>query len=235
MEIVGRKTNNIYNNFYKSGNDYSRAKKSDTVFIQQLIEKLVLPKNSKVLDLGCGTGYFLRILYDLKITNLYGTDFSKEAIRWARSNNQGCDIKFSQMDTNNLDFSNSEFNLVLTIGHSPFNSYSKLELIQLISKISSVIKKNGYLVFIHSTNFSNKWSEGKVEKMYNHSRNRVIDIFERSNLFQEVLGFSNIRLVSHLTKTILFSPILTYFTELLVKNFSFFNLHGRLIVIGKLK
>ena len=68
------------------------------------------------------------------------------------------------MDTNNLNFSNSEFDLVLTIGHSPLLSDSHLKIAQLISKISNVIKKNGYLVFIHSSNFSNKWSEGKVEK-----------------------------------------------------------------------
>lgn len=77
----------------------------------------VLPKNSRILDLGCGTGtssiYFARQGF-----NVTGLDFSSKAIELAkaRAHNEKVDAGFQVADVTNLDFLTEPYDLVLDIG-----------------------------------------------------------------------------------------------------------------------
>ena len=108
---------------------------------------------------------------------LYGTDISEEGLKTAKKiyglNN------LYLIDTYKIDFPDNYFNAVISIGHDPFNTPDKKHLMNVMSKIISTIKKDGYFIIVVVTNFSEKYVDGKVWKSkYNHSRKALVDIVD---------------------------------------------------------
>jgi 2-polyprenyl-3-methyl-5-hydroxy-6-metoxy-1,4-benzoquinol methylase len=67
--------------------------------------KLFLPKmeeDDKLIDLGCGVGFFERYLYSHGITNVEGWDFSEESLRHARLQAPGNTFKQVDLTTPKL-------------------------------------------------------------------------------------------------------------------------------------
>lgn len=76
----------------------------------QLINKLGLSENAKVLDIGTSTGTNLRMLRDLGFVGYEGLDCSEEAIRWCAEKGLG---KVTKGDICHLPFPDGSFDLVL--------------------------------------------------------------------------------------------------------------------------
>jgi 2-polyprenyl-3-methyl-5-hydroxy-6-metoxy-1,4-benzoquinol methylase len=101
------------------------------------------PKNGKVLDLMCGTGYILnKIKQQRPDLELIGIDISSEFISFAKKNYAGIDF----IEQNALDWnSNNEFDIIVCTGGIHHIKYNKQELIT--EKISKALKKNGKAIF----------------------------------------------------------------------------------------
>ena len=222
-----------YDNFYKGNNDYSRKYKQDTVFFRSLFKKLGINDNQSILEIGCGSGYYLKIFKDLGLQHITGTDFSDQAVNWAQRNTEGMQIQIKHMDTFNLTFPVNTFDIVIAIGHSPLNTDKYEDIVNLLKKISLIIKPGGYFIFIYSTNYSKKWHQGQVEVIYNHSRERMLESFNCSNVFSGIEAFSYIRPLTQLTQWCLFSSFYTKFVEILTKSLPASLVNGKLVVIGK--
>ena len=133
--------------------------------------KETLPKNAKVLDLGCNCGYETSRMKQLGL-NAMGLDFSNKCIEIAREKNK--DIKFVCDDMlNDLTYL-GEFDAVVAIAsiiHIPLN---KLSL--GFSRIYDILKKDGYLFLVV------RKDEGKLEASYEQINNVEYD--------REVYGYS---------------------------------------------
>lgn len=95
------------------------------------------PKQGKLLDLGCGTGAFLSQAPDS--FHAFGLDFSDHAVNFCAERNLK-DIV--QADAQNLPFSDSEFNAVVTLDtleHVPNDA-------QAISEICRVLRPGGVAI-----------------------------------------------------------------------------------------
>ena len=123
-----------------------------------------LQKSNQILDVGCGTGFFTRILKkNNPQANFTGLDIEKEFILRAReeSKNAGLSIKFLQGDAENLPFEDNFFDLVvshtfLTSAPNPKKSFDEMK---------RVLKSNGRIASITSMSFmSNVQSKGKFDK-----------------------------------------------------------------------
>ncbi len=122
---------------------------------------LQFPRNSKILDIGCGAGrdasYFAS-----KGFSITGIDFSKRLIEIAKNKVSGG--KFSVMDFENLSFPYSNFDGVwasASLLHIP-----KRKLLPTLKKINLVLKKNGL--------FFSLFRVGEGEKLTQEKRGDAI-------------------------------------------------------------
>jgi len=113
-------TKEFYNNFFASG--YHRTWQDapgKLVVLGYLMDNLSVNKQRKLLDIGCGDGYFLsRIFDEAKAKELLiegtGIDISKEAIKLAQKSYPS--LEFKVMDAEILEFQESQFGYVVSYG-----------------------------------------------------------------------------------------------------------------------
>lgn len=130
--------------FNKVAKTYDRGlvKRWSYLIQEKVIESLNIKKNSKILDVGCGTGILLLILSKREYLDLYGIDISKEMLKIAKSKLQG-KAKFKLISIENLNYRN-KFDYVFSVDafHHFYNQDKALQ-----DMISS-LKKMGTLVIV---------------------------------------------------------------------------------------
>lgn len=99
------------------------------------------------LNIGCGFGWFERVLLSLGAKKTVGTDISAESISIAQSELKNKDIQFSVGSATQLDFPDNTFDAVFcweVIEHIPKDTEQKM-----FDEVHRVLKKGG--VFYVST------------------------------------------------------------------------------------
>ena len=76
--------------------------------IDEVIKPLDLPKDSTILDMGCGSGYFLTAMRDLGYTNLQGITMDDKDIEEC----EAAGLKVSKQDMTFTELSDSELDLL---------------------------------------------------------------------------------------------------------------------------
>jgi len=82
-----------------------------------------IPKDSSILEVGCGAGCELDLLRDMGFTNLKGVDLNPEAVEFC----QGKGLCVIEADAERLPFKDGSFDLVMTNGlliHIPLERLS---------------------------------------------------------------------------------------------------------------
>jgi 2-polyprenyl-3-methyl-5-hydroxy-6-metoxy-1,4-benzoquinol methylase len=100
----------------------------------------MVDKDKRILEIGCGNGYFLEYLRAYGYTNVVGIDIITQAI--ADSGNR-CNYLLYRMDGHQMAFDSEYFDVVVlahVMEHSPLPHV-------MIREISRVLKKGG-LIFI---------------------------------------------------------------------------------------
>lgn len=104
---------------YKSWSEsYSKFRDSNIDFARTLIKEANLNKDSKVLEVGSGTGNYCRLINDLSGAEIVGVDSSKEMIKEARKISKKLLFKFG--NALNLPFQANSFDFIFyfdTIHH----------------------------------------------------------------------------------------------------------------------
>ena len=75
-----------------------------------LIKPLRIPLGSSILDIGSGTGSNLRLLRELKFSNVTGADFSEDSIKYCAEKKLGLVRKADVCD---LPFNDNQFHMIL--------------------------------------------------------------------------------------------------------------------------
>lgn len=121
----------------KARNDFLRAGYYD--FLLEGFKELDFLKNRQfenVLDIGCGSGFYLNFLAGwLKPELALGSDVSKDAIKFCAKAYK--DLNFSVCNSFNLPFKEQFFDLVLSV----FSPFEKTE-------IERIIKDNGVFLLV---------------------------------------------------------------------------------------
>ncbi len=139
--------------------------------LRKIIEKQVkIPRKSKILDAGCGTGYVAETLKELKFTNIIGLDYSEDMLKIAKSKNIYRRL-ICQSLNKKTSLRSNQFDVilctgVLTSGHVGPNAIK--ELIRLT-------KKNGYLILsISETIFEKLGFKKELERRKNELKTKII-------------------------------------------------------------
>jgi len=129
------------------------------------LELLGKVKGKKVLDFGCGTGIYAKILKQ-KCAEVKGFDISKEMLEIAKKENPELDLRFGS--GYNIPF-NEKFDIVLA---SLVVHYLK-DWNKMFKEISRVLKKGGYFIFstgnpVAEAKKKIKVGKKKISVLYNY-------------------------------------------------------------------
>nr|WP_293097890.1 class I SAM-dependent methyltransferase [Okeania sp. SIO2F4] len=107
-----------------------------------------VPKNSKILDAGSGTGLAGKLLYDYGYTNLVGINISEGMLNKARHKNVYTHL-YKQVLGETLDFSTNFFDAVICVGVFTYNHAPSSAFDELIR----ITKPGGYIIFTMRPDF----------------------------------------------------------------------------------
>ncbi len=99
-------------------------------------------KGKKVLDAGCGSGIYTKILAE-KGAKVQGLELSGEMIRLAKEHCKGLSINFKQGSIDNLPYPDNSFDIIVA---SLVIHYLKRPE-EAFKEFNRVLKKNGILIF----------------------------------------------------------------------------------------
>ncbi len=116
--------------------------------VAMYLRKYYLANGRKLLDVGCGTGYFLKILK--KDWEVFGVDISQKAITMSRS--RGLE-NIIQGSIEKLPYANDSFDVILVLD---VIEHVKNDVLAL-SEVYRVLKPNGIAVF-NTPAFKFLWS-----------------------------------------------------------------------------
>lgn len=122
-------------------------------------------RKKRILDAGCGEGYYCRKLA-LKKASVTGIDGSEEMITFARNKKTEVKVDYKVMDlTQKLNFPDGEFDIVLA--NMVLMDIPKIDI--ATAEFARVLKENGVLVFCitHPCFFCYDWvQDEKGAKLY---------------------------------------------------------------------
>ncbi|MCL4418058.1 MAG: class I SAM-dependent methyltransferase, partial [Actinobacteria bacterium] len=122
---------------------------------RRLIEELNPKEREKIIDLGCGTGYYLFLLSNLPVRlNLTGFDYDVKALAEAKTSLSGKNIELISGDLHKMPFKDNSFDKVViseVLEHLENDSLA-------IKEIFRIIKPGGVMVVsVPSINYPFFW------------------------------------------------------------------------------
>lgn len=145
--------------------------------IQPIFEELKIPKNAKILNIGCGNSEFSERLYDDGYTNNVNIDIAPNVIKYM-NNRKGKrkGLQYEVMDVRDLKYKDETFDIVIdksTIDALLCGEHAYMNVAKMTKEISRVLKTGGIYFII---------SYGKPE-------NRILHL-ERDHLAFDIHFYS---------------------------------------------
>ncbi|MFH1459646.1 MAG: class I SAM-dependent methyltransferase [Candidatus Omnitrophota bacterium] len=191
-------TDNIFDEYYeaifRSSNKYSQAEYEDHVKNFDLVyAKYLTPeKQAKILDVGCGTGYWLYYLKKKGYTNYSGIDISAQQVKICR---ERINAEVEQADVFEY-LKNKENSYDLIVGHDILEHIPKTKVITFLRLIYEALKPGGK-VFLRTLNCGNPMSLRIRYADFTHE----FAVTEKS--FYQILylsGFRDIKILPNIDK-----------------------------------
>jgi len=140
-------------------------------FVKAIVAKARLQSGYRVLDAGCGQGFFSGLFAELGMRTL-GVDISSEAIRMATGKYGSSGATFEVGDVEHLHFENS-FDCVFVRGCSLYNSEDFAANQRVTDGFLRYAKPGGVLIFDYYTNLctrkkSKSWQYHSVAAAKRH-------------------------------------------------------------------
>ena len=119
----------------------------------------VIHDGDKLLDIGCGDGFFTKRFYSVKCSLVDGIDIEPSAIQTAKKNNSDKKIRYHLMDAVQATFPEKEYDVIVwdsAIGH-----FSPLTLDIMLKKIKAALHQDG--IFAGSESLGSEASDHLTE------------------------------------------------------------------------
>jgi SAM-dependent methyltransferase len=139
-----------YDEKYQRGHYFSYREWLYRPFVRALVRKANLKRGSRVLDVGCGQGFFSYLFADLGL-NPVGVDISSEGIRSAERDYGLSGARFERGDVLSLEYADA-FDCVFVRGLSLYNSKEFNRSHYITDALLKYLKPNGVMIFTYHTN-----------------------------------------------------------------------------------
>ncbi len=150
-------------------NEWARAGKGESMerghrpVGEQAIERMRIPSNARVLDVGCGSGWASRLLAGLANKgSVTGIDISDEMVRVARETSASFpNLDFETASAEQLPFSDNEF----THAFSMESLYYYADIARALEEIHRVLKPAGVFVAVVDLYWENEATHQWVDTL----------------------------------------------------------------------
>lgn len=140
------KSNSVLEVFDNIANEYVEYFGDDWEFINEIQEFVSqFPEKSKILDLGCGSGYITNYLHD-KNLNAIGLDFSQEMINIAKTKFPSIDFLLADFVKVENYFDENSIDGLIAIYSLYFIPREQFEIV--LCSLSKVLKNDGFFLFV---------------------------------------------------------------------------------------
>ncbi|MDI6734294.1 MAG: class I SAM-dependent methyltransferase [Patescibacteria group bacterium] len=165
-------SDNEIKSWNKAAKEYNDFIQKGDMFRTQLLNEVVLKllgdlNGKKILDAGCGQGYFSKILSDKRVKKVVGIDGSENLIKLAKSNYpENEKLQFSIQNLKNpLPFKDNEFDAI--ISNLALMDFDPIDT--AISEFNRILSPQGSLIFsiLHPL-FTNGYLHKNIKEMIFH-------------------------------------------------------------------
>lgn len=139
------KTNDLYNSHAYKWARKEPVSLSDFTGRPAVFQMCEPITGAEILDLGCGEGYFSRLLLTKDPRSIIGIDISEEMVKSANLQNHDLRAFFSSTHGTELNFKNKQFDLVVAV--FVYNYLFLEETIKSFNEVFRVLKTGGRFVF----------------------------------------------------------------------------------------
>lgn len=160
------------------GEDFSQDGFSDIIQLNKILGMVELDANASVLDIGCGNGKMLEYIHNKIGAEIYGFDYSENAIESAmqRIGNCGC---FQVALIGDIDYKENKFDLITSMD----TIYFAPDMSAFVSQIYKWLKPNG--------SFICGYQEGDVmDKTENDDTTILAKAFKQNGLKYSVFNYT---------------------------------------------
>lgn len=137
--------------YLKTGIEWAYSEKLTERFFSKLFDYFKIPKGSRMLDVGCGTGFHDMILQKLGHA-VTGVDISRVGVALGKKHFPR--LSLAVADAYQLPFRAETFDVVFLYGCSLLNTDSIQEVQGLIASVLRYVAPKGTLLLIEHTNLS---------------------------------------------------------------------------------
>ncbi len=162
------------------GKDFSQDGFSDISQIDRIL-KYVPINNANVLDIGCGNGKMLKYLQQKTNANIYGFDYSENAIN--NANKFGLNnAEFQQAVIGEIEYPENKFDVIISMD----TIYFAKDIKSFVSQVKSWLKPNGVFFVAYQEGDvmpkteSIETTEISKALISNNMKYKVIDITEET-------------------------------------------------------
>ncbi len=155
--------------------------------IRSFVFKLILKKlklenkDIKILDIGSGTGFYVKHWLELGYKNVVSSDISDVAVENLKKNFSSIKVIKFDITEKKLPFDQSERFDVISVIDVLFHIVDENEYINAIQNISKLLKPGGYL--IASENFLTRKVHFQTKHQAFRSKEKILKVFEDNLLF----------------------------------------------------
>jgi len=159
---IKQKIRNIEFEFYTSSGVFSKDKIDKGTLI--LAENMIINKNFKVLDIGCGIGILGIVASKLFDANVLMTDINKRAVMLAKKNVELNNVKAEVCQGNLYEkIKDNDFDVIIS---NPPQTAGKEICFRLIEEARNHLKYGGNLQLVARHNKGGKTLSKKIEEVF---------------------------------------------------------------------
>jgi SAM-dependent methyltransferase len=206
---------------YAQANYFGYREWSYAPYISSLAAFAGLKPGARVLDVGCGQGFFSCLFHKCGM-RVHGIDISETGVALARKQYGNLGITFEAADINTATFP-QRFDCIFVRSCSLYNSEDFVGSGEITATLLRHLAPEGVCIFAHNSNFSGRPST----TCKNHS---LEDVRAHFREYPDVRVYFSSRIDTWLARRFAFNPIATRVNILLSR---IFGIGGDIIVVLK--
>ena len=169
------------------GDTYNRHRLLNTI-----IKEAALTKNNTIIDIGCGSGEYIKTLEEKRFRQTYGIDFSKEMLKSAKKNTSNTPLSIGDLE--NTAIKNKKIDTIIMISVLQYISGYK----KTLKEMHRILKPEGKLIIqvinLKGQNIKNMITRKDKYDFDSQPKNQTLDLdYENIKHELEKAGFQTNR------------------------------------------